>query len=484
MIASNISIIAVIAIYFSFLMLLGIKGFKKTKTFQDYVIGGRSLGSIVGAMNVGASDMSSWLLMGLPGAFYLFGVNQIWIVIGLILGSFASWKLVAPRLRVYSESANNSITISAFLENRFNDTTRVLRLTTSIIILFFFTIYIASGFVGSAKLFSSIFQITYKQALGLSIFIIILYALVGGFLAVSWADLLQGILILFTLVIVPVGMIVQMGGMGEVVSLINTVSPSHFNPFYNMDAAAIISLLGWGLGYFGQPHIISKYMSIKDVASIKIATKICIVWMTLSMIAAGAIGLFGFAFFLNSPLVNHEAVFIFSSNILFPTVVMGFVISAILAAIMSTINGQLLISCATLSEDFYKRFFRKNAENKELLIISRVFIIIIVLITYFIAQNERGTVLSLVAYAWSGLGAAIGPVIICSLFVKRTTKLGAILGVISGCVSSIIFAEWKVFSYELFPAFAISFLIIIISSYLDKQTKDEAERVEQIFKKF
>jgi sodium/proline symporter len=478
----SITIIFIILIYFSFLAFLGVRGYKNTHTFKDYILGGRKLGPVLGAMNVGASDMSSWLLMGLPGAFYLYGMNQIWMIIGLIMGSYASWKLIAARLRVYTELAGDSLTISSFLENRFNDTTRTLRIVTAIMILFFFTIYIASGFVGSAKLFSSIFHISYRNGLIISIIVIIFYALLGGFLAVSWADLLQGTLMLFTLLMVPIGMMFHMGGLTHITGLVHQVSASHFNPFYNLNFLGIIGLMGWGLGYFGQPHIISKYMAIKNVSDIKNATRICITWMTISMISAALVGFFGVAFFANKPLAAHETVFIIAANNIFPAAFMGFVISAILAAIMSTINGQLLISCGTISEDFYKRFFRKNAGNKELLLVTRFFIVCLAFITFFIAKNEESTVLGLVSYAWSGLGAAIGPIIICSLFIKRTTKLAAIIGVISGGVASIIFSEWKVFSHELFPAFTISFALITLVSFFQKIPP--SVEVEEIFKKF
>ena len=482
MISANVSIFVIIVLYFSFLAYLGIRGYNRTKTFNDYILGGRKLGPIIGAMNVGASDMSSWLLMALPGAFYLAGLNYIWVIIGLVIGSFASWKLIAPRLRIYTEEANDSVTISSFLENRFNDKTKILRLVTAVIILFFYTTYIASGFVGSAKLFSSLFNISYQTALIVSIFIIVFYALLGGFLAVSWADLLQGTLMLFTLIIVPACIVFQMGGVENVMGVIREVSPSHLDPFHNMSLIGIISLLGWGLGYFGQPHIISKYMAIKNVSDIKIATRICITWMTISMIAAALVGLFGFAFFVGDPLKHHETIFIASSNLILPAIFMGLVISAILAAIMSTINGQILICCATLTEDFYKRFLRPKAENKELLITTRAFVLLITFITFFIARNEQSTVLGLVGYAWAGLGASIGPVIICALFVKRTTKLAAIIGVISGAVASVIFAEWKIFSYEIFPAFGISLALILIISYLSK--KEVSSEVSRIFDKF
>lgn len=482
MISANFSSLVVVGLYFLFLIFLGLRGYNKTKTFNDYILGGRKLGPVIGAMNVGASDMSSWLLMALPGAFYLIGISYMWVVIGLVIGSYTSWKLIAPRLRIYTEEANDSVTISSFLENRFNDKTKILRVVTAIIILFFYTTYIASGFVGSAVLFSSLFNISYKTALIVSIFIIVFYALMGGFLAVSWADLLQGTLMLFTLILVPIGIMFQMGGVSNVINVIEFLSPSHLDPFYNMSLIGIISLLGWGLGYFGQPHIISKYMAIKNVNDIKIATRICITWMTISMIAAGFVGLFGFAFFAENPLVKHETIFIATSNIILPAILMGLVIAAILAAIMSTINGQILICCATLSEDFYKRFLRKNAQNKELLIVTRGFVLIITFVTFFIANDEASTVLGLVSYAWAGLSASIGPVIVCALFCKRTTKLAALVGVISGAISSIVFAEWRVFSYEIVPAFGVSLALILIISYLSK--KEVSPEVSRIFAKF
>lgn len=477
----NISILWTVIIYFLFLTFLGIRGYKKTKTFSDYIIGNRKLGPIVGAMNVGASDMSSWLLMALPGAFYLFGMNNIWIIIGLIAGSFASWKLIAPRLRIFTEEMGNAITISSFLENRFEDNTKILRIVTTVMIVFFFFIYIASGFVGSAKLFSAILDTSFHTALLLSIFLIVFYALIGGFLAVSWADLFQGSLMLFTLIIVPIVIAFSMGGIGNVLHEIKINSPAHLNPFYNMNAESIIALLGWGLGYFGQPHIISKYLSIKNISDIKIARRICLSWMTISMIFAGFTGLFGYIYFLSQPLENHEIVFIAASHHLLPAFIVGLVIAAILGAIMSTINGQIIISCGNLTEDIYKRFFRKNASQKELLVTSRLLVVLLVFATYFIVKDGNNTVLNLVSYAWSGLGAAIGPVIICALFFKKATKLGAICGVIIGGASSVLFSNWKIFSYELFPSFALSLCVIIIISLI--QNKTPSSKILAVFKK-
>jgi sodium/proline symporter len=393
----------------------------------------------------------------------------MWIIVGLVIGSYFSWKMVAVRLRKYTELANDSLTISAFLENRFQDKTGALRLVTSIMIIFFFTLYISSGFVGSAKLFTALFGIEYKTALAISIFVIIFYALIGGFLAVSWADLVQGTLMLFALLLVPIGIVYSMGGLGNVDNVITTLSPSHFNPFHEVTFIGLVSTLAWGLGYFGQPHIISKYMAIKNPNEIKTARKICISWMTLSMIGAGLTGLFGFAFFAKDPLTSYETVFIVASNKIFPALVMGFLISAVLAAIMSTINGQILICSGSITEDFYKKFFRKDASNKHLIVITRLWVAIIALIAFLLARNANATVLSIVSNAWSGIGASIGPIIICSLFWKKTTRTGAIWGVLSGGISSFVYSKIPSFPYELLPAFLTSLSFIVIFSLLTQK---------------
>ena len=459
--------IAVISIYFLCLMFLGYLGFRKTKTFADYILGNRKLGPLVGAMNVGASDMSSWILMGLPAAFYLFGMNQIWVVIGLIVGSFASWVLIAKRLRKYTEIAGNSLTVSSFLENRFRDDTKILRIITSIITIFFFTIYIASGFVGSAKLFTQLFGIEYQTSLLISCFAIVSYALIGGFLAVSWADLFQGTLMLFALLIIPAVMFFNIDF--AIISSTLQAEENYLNPFHDITFMGIVGIFAWGLGYFGQPHIISKYMAIKDPEKIATSRNICISWMILSLIASSSLGIIGFVYFKNSPLPEPETIFIISALQLFPPIVVGILISAVLSAIMSTINAQIIICCSSLSEDVYHRFFRKKAKDKEMLLVTKLFVVLIAAISAFIASGQNSSVLQLVARAWAGLGASIGPVIIFALFWKKTTKLGAIAGVVSGACGSVFFSHYKLFSYEIFPAFLLSCIMIFIVSTFTKQ---------------
>jgi sodium/proline symporter len=479
---NNIFILATVSIYFACLMYLGFRGFQKTKTFSDYILGSRKLGPIVGAMNVGASDMSSWLLMGLPGAFYLYGMNQMWMVLGLITGSYCSWKFIAKRLRKYTEIAGDALTISSFLENRFEDKTKILNIATSITIIFFFTIYISSGFVGSAKLFSEVFGISYNTGLVISYIAIISYALLGGFLAVSWADLFQGLLMLIVLLFTPIFVIYQSDfSIVNFVEKIAATSPNHLNPFFNMNFVGILGFFAWGLGYFGQPHIISKYMAIKDPDAMCLARKVCISWMTLSMIGASVVGILGFVYFAESPLKEPETVFIAMSHSIFHPIIIGVLISAILAAIMSTLNAQVIICCSSLSEDFYRRFFRKNAGNKEMLAVTRLWVVIVALVALYIAMDETSSVLALVARAWAGLGASIGPVVLFALFWKKTTKLAALVGVISGTVGAIVFHKLEIISYEILPAFLLSsFLIFIVSLAMPQPV---SARVEADFEK-
>ncbi len=468
-IENNYYALSIVIIYFLSLLYIGFKGLKNTKTFSDYIIGDRKLGPIVGALNVGASDMSSWLLMGLPGAFYLLGLNQIWMLIGLILGSFASWNFIAKRLRKFTEIRGNSLTISQFLENRFDDKSKILTIVTSIIIIFFFTIYISSGFVGGAKLFSQFLGVSYQLALIISCIAIVLYALIGGFLAISWADLFQGLLMLFVLIITPSFVIYHLDISAiDLIGKIKEISPSHLNPFYELDFFAIIGFLSWGLGYFGQPHIISKYMAIKNPEEIRVAKVICLSWMSLSMFGAAIVGMLGVVYFAQNPLKEAETVFISITTEMFHPIFIGIFIAAILAAIMSTINAQIIICCSALSQDFYKRFLRKNANDKEMLVVTRLFVIVVAIISALIAQDENSSVLALVARAWAGLGASIGPIILFSLFWKKTTRSGAIAGIISGAVSAIICSKISFFSYEMLPAFLISSIAIFITSLATK----------------
>jgi SSS family solute:Na+ symporter len=478
----DISMLIPILIYFFVLFFLGIQGFRKTKSFADYALGGRKLSGVVGAMNVGASDMSSWLLMGLPAVFYLYGVSQIWMMIGLLTGSYLSWKIVAVRLRKYSEIASDSITLSSFLENRFEDKTGFISLLCSVIIIFFFLIYIASGFVGAAKLFAVIFNINYFTALIIAAIGIVFYAFLGGFLAVSWADLMQGFLILIMLVITPFVAINNLDlNYQQFINKFELISPSHLDFFANIGIVEIISFFAWGLGYFGQPHIISKYMAIKDPNQIKIATKVGISWMSISLIAAALTGLTGFLFFHQNPLEEAESVFVSISYQIFHPIILGVLVSAILAAIMSTINSQIIICCSHLAKDFYQRFFNHSISDKKLLKITRALVILVSLIAIAIAFDDNASVLSLVSKAWAGLGASIGPIILFALYSKKTSKISAIVGIISGAFAAIFFSYVKIFPYEILPAFLTSSLLIFVTNFFSQKYLPES--VNEQFKK-
>jgi sodium/proline symporter len=463
-------------------MFLGYRAFRKTKTFSDYILGSRKLGPIVGAMNVGASDMSSWLLMGLPGAFYLHGVNQIWIVVGLVVGSYCSWKIIAKRLRRYTEISGDALTITSFLEHRLEDKSRILNVSTLIVIIFFFTIYIAAGFTGSAKLFSAIFGISYFTALVLSCIGIVSYALLGGFLAVSYADLFQGILIFFVLLLVPFFILGKSDlSASDFVMKTIEMAPSHIDPFYDLSFIGILGFFAWGLGYFGQPHIISKYMAIKEPKQIGLARRICISWMSLSMVGAAVIGLMGFVYFAENPLKEPETVFIAMSHSIFHPIVIGVLVAAIVSATMSTTNAQIIICCSALSEDFYRHFIRKNAANKEMLFVTRMWVVLVAVIAMFIASDQTSSVLGLVGRAWAGLGAAFGPVVLLSLYWKKITRAGGISGVISGALGAIIFSKMSFISYEILPAFVLSTVVIIVVSLLTQH--QVPHKVEADFKK-
>lgn len=478
----NSFILATILIYFTGLMYLGYRAFRKTKTFSDYILGSRKLGPVVGAMNVGASDMSSWLLMGLPGAFYLHGVNQIWIVVGLVVGSYCSWKIIAKRLRRYTEISGDALTIPSFLEHRLEDKTRAINVSCLIAIIFFFTIYIAAGFTGAAKLFSSIFEISYFSALVLSCIGIVSYALLGGFLAVSYADLFQGLLIFFVLLLVPFFIMGKTDlSASDFIAKTIELAPSHVDPFYELTFVGILGYFAWGLGYFGQPHIISKYMAIKDPRQIDLARRICISWMSLSMVGAATIGLMGFVYFSSSPLSEPETVFIAMSNSIFHPIVIGVLVAAILSATMSTTNAQIIICCSALSEDFYRHFIRKNAANKEMLFVTRLWVVVVALVALVIASDESSSVLALVGKAWAGLGAAFGPIVLLSLFWKKTTRTGAVAGIISGGLGAIIFSKISIISYEILPAFILSFVSVYLFSLLTPN--QVPQKVSSEFKK-
>ena len=471
----------VFALYITIIFVIGIFSYFHTKNLSDYMLGGRSLSGPIAALGAGASDMSSWLLMALPGAVMLHGLNRIWLPISLALGAYLNWQFIAKRLRIYTEVANDAITIPGYFENRFHDHTGRLRLLTAIVILIFFTFYAASGFVAGGLLFSSTFQVEYSTGLCLTALIIFTYTCIGGFLAISWIDFFQGCLMFLALVIVPIAVLYHVGSIDKALLAVSQQPLGYLDVFKGTTFLSIISLFAWGLGYFGQPHILIRFMATKGVNTIPQAQFICMTWMCIALLGAVFTGLFGIAFFAPAALENPETVFIALSNALFNPWLAGILLAAVLSAIMSTASAQLLASSSAIVEDMYRKFLRLNANAFELLCVSRIVVFIITLIAIALAWHPNSSILTLVGYAWAGLGASFGPLIVFSLFWRRMTLAGAFSGIIVGALTVIIWTNLSNFAtvfqlYALLPGFLFSSIAIVISSLLAKPPSPEMTR--------
>lgn len=463
-----------LAIYMAGMLYIGYWSYKKTSDLSDYMLGGRGLGPAVTALSAGASDMSGWMLMGLPGAMYATGLSSVWIAIGLLIGAYANYLIIAPRLRTYTEVANDSITIPDFLENRFKDRTKRLRFVSAIVILVFFTFYASAGLVSGGRLFENSFNLDYKIGLFVTVGVVVAYTLFGGFLAVSWTDFVQGCIMFIALVLVPIVAFTDVGGVTETFNTIKQVDASHLDMFKGTTILGIISFLAWGLGYFGQPHIIVRFMAITSIKDLKTSRRIGIGWMTISIIGAMLTGLIGIAYYAknNATLQDPEIVFVTFSNILFHPYITGFLLSAILASIMSSISSQLLVISSAVTEDFYKTFFRRNASDKELVFIGRLSVLVVAMIAVVLAYHPSDTILTLVGYAWAGFGSAFGPATLLSLYWKRTNKWGVLAGMIVGAVVVIAWVQipsLKAIMYEMVPGFFCSLLTVIVVSLLTKE---------------
>jgi len=476
MTANNLIILVSFVLYLVFMLFIGWIFYGRTKNLSDYILGGRGLNSWVTSMSAQASDMSGWLLMGLPGYAYIAGLEASWIALGLMIGTYLNWRFIAKRLRKYTEISGNSITIPDYFENRFRDDSKILRSVSALFILIFFLIYTASGFVAGAKLFSTVFDLSYLASLSIGACVIISYTFLGGFMAVSWTDFFQGLIMFFAILMVPILGIYSLGGFNETLASIESMNTNLLNIFTqadgeNLSAISIFSLLAWGLGYFGQPHILARFMAIRHPDQIKQARIIAMLWVVISLCCAVLLGIVGNAY-IKPPLeaAASETVFMVMVDAVATPLLAGFLLAAILAAIMSTADSQLLVTSSALTEDFYRVLVRKNASDKELVWVSRFAVIGIAVIAFLIALDPKSSVLELVAYAWGGFGAAFGPLIILSLFWKRMTLKGALSGIITGGLTVLI---WKhlhggIFDiYEIVPGFAFSFFIIIIISLLD-----------------
>ncbi len=469
-----------IMVYMAGMLLIGYYAYKRTSNLTDYMLGGRSLGPAVTALSAGASDMSGWLMMGLPGAMFAQGLSASWIAIGLTLGAYANWLYVAPRLRTYTEVANNSITIPSFLENRFGDGSRMLRLASALVIMIFFTFYVSSGLVSGGVLFENTFHLSYTTGLWIVGLVTIAYTLFGGFLAVSWTDAVQGLIMVIALILVPFVTVLTSGGWDSTFTEIRTIDPSLLDIFKGTSLIGIISLFAWGLGYFGQPHIIVRFMAITSTKEIKKARSIGMSWMIFSVVGAMLTGLFGIALYSKQgwTLSDPETIFIQLGTILFHPIITGFLLAAILAAIMSTISSQLLVTSSSLTEDIFKTFLNRSATDKELVTVGRLSVLLVAVIAFLLALNKNDTILDLVGYAWAGFGASFGPVILLSLYWKRMNKWGALAGMVAGALTVIIWTRFDVlkdFLYEMVPGFAVSLLAIVIVSRLTSKPSKQVE---------
>lgn len=492
---------AIVLILYLLLMLgIGIHFYRKNKDQTDYFLGGRSLNVWVTSMSAQASDMSGWLLMGLPGTAFLLTKNNslaeaFWTALGLAVGTYLNWLFLAKRLRNYSECSNNSITIPTYIENRFRDKTHLIRIISAVFIIVFFLIYTAAQFSAGAKLFNTVFGLNYNVALIIGALVIISYTFLGGFLAVCWTDLVQGILILFALVILPILAIVKMGSAVETFNLASALADvpgglgfAEWTGIGTVSILSIVSIAAWGLGYFGQPHILARFMGIKHSKDIKPARRIASVWVVITLAAAVLVGVVGKAYMSTIvgtdelAAMDGEKVFIYMvQNILQGSgaaILAGLLLTAILAAIMSTADSQLLVTSSAVSEDICRTIFKSKISQKQLVWVSRVSVIVIAVIALFIASNPDSSVFDLVSYAWAGFGAAFGPAILLSLYWKRMNWQGALAGILSGGATVIL---WKSFVrphfdlYELLPAFIISGILIFVVTMLTKKPSSEIE---------
>ncbi|MWV63143.1 sodium:proline symporter [Helicobacter saguini] len=572
-------IFATFGLYALVMIAIGFYFYRKTKNPEEFFLGGRNVGPTVSALSAGASDMSSWLLMGLPGALYVAGLLNAWIAIGLSCGMFINWLLVAKRLRIYTEVVSNSLTIPDYFETRFSDDKHILRLISAVVILVFFVFYISSGLIAGAKLFEQTFNIDYKLSLIIGAGIIVVYTFFGGYLAVCWTDLLQGLLMMAALIAVPAVLLYHLNGpinaenevhkydasyneivektqkyvdtefdsimlqtresvaSGDKDSIVNNLDmlvlglneldsishqntkdtfsklssevakvrdsiikseniskndkdsilkildsiesskakaleiKNHFSFFHGVTWIQVISAVAWGLGYFGQPHIIVRFMSIRSTRDIPKATAIGMSWMIISLCGACFVGMLGLAYVTknNLTLNDPETIFIIMSQILFNPWITGLLLSALLAAIMSTASSQLLVSASTVAEDFYKKILKTDATPKQVMFFSRASVLVVSFVAFFLSIDENSTILSIVAYAWAGFGASFGSVMIFSLFWRRMTRMGAICGMLTGAIVVVV---WKNFIYqyiplyEIVPGFVCASIVIVCVSLL------------------
>ncbi|MFC4138606.1 MULTISPECIES: sodium/proline symporter PutP [unclassified Microbacterium] len=472
-----------LGVYFAGMLLIGWFAFKRTDDHEDYMLGGRNLPPWVAAISAGAADMSGWLVMGLPGVIYLNGLIEAWIAIGLTIGAYLNWLLVAPRLRAYTEVSRNSITVPSFFENRLRDRTRMLRILSGVVILVFFTLYISSGMVAAGKFFEGSFNGDYLWGMLLVGGITLLYTLFGGFLGASLTDVVQGLMMVVALIVVPVAAVIAIGGIDETATLIDSERDPGFLSLMGTETVtggtvlAIVSALAWGLGYFGQPHIVVRFMALRSPQEAKSARRIGISWMVVSMVGAVISGIVGVAYMASKGITldDPETVVLVMSRTLLHPFVAGLVLAAVLAAIMSTVSSQLVVCSSALVEDLYKVFKKTAPEQKRLVLMGRMAVLVVAIIAILLAITPNDTVLGLVSFAWAGFGAAFGPIILLSLFWRRLTNWGALAGMFVGAATVFIWKPLNTGLYELLPGFVLAFIAAIVVSLFTYKHNEEIQ---------
>ncbi len=503
----NVWLLIAFVLYLAVMVGIGALYSKKNTNSEDYFLGGRSLGGFVAALSAQASDMSGWLLMGLPGAIFLSGISgDGWVALGLLIGTTLNWLIVASPLRRYTILAGNSVTLPMFFEHRYGDKKKILMTVSSIIIAFFFVVYTASAFAAGGKLFSSVFGIDYLTALTIGAVVILIYTFLGGFKAVCTTDFIQGTLMIVALLAVPIAALVIMGGLDLSVTqglIDNGVedTASFTSLFTGTTATSIISGIAWGLGYFGMPHILVRFMAVKDEKEMGKSKVVAISWVTLSLVFACVIGVVGRAFMNYDEIMaaGEERIFIEMIKRVFvedihASLIAGIFLCGILAAIMSTADSQLLVSASAIAEDIYKGVIKKDADDKKVLTLSRVAIVVIAIVAYVIAIDPNSSVMTLVSDAWAGLGAAFGPLVLMSLFWKRTNLPGAIAGLVSGALTVIVWDYLPLAAgmtlgkatglYSLALGFPVSLICIVIVSLLTKApSKEITDTFDKVYKK-
>jgi SSS family solute:Na+ symporter/sodium/proline symporter len=477
-----------LALYFAGMLAIGLYAWRKsTDDVSGYLLGGRRLSPPVAALSAGASDMSGWLLLGLPGAAYLSGVSAAWIAIGLFAGALANYLIVAPRLRVHTERTGDSITIPEYFERRLDDDSHALRIISAIVIIIFFALYTSSGMVAGGKLFQTAFGADYALGLWITAGVVVAYTLIGGFLAVSLTDFVQGIIMFVALILVP--LVAYSAVDGSLTQEVARVNPDALDLFAGTTILGIISSLAWGLGYFGQPHIITRFMAVRSVRDVPTMRNIGMGWMAVSLIGALATGFIGLAYATRNGIAveDPETIFILLGQILFDPLITGFLYAALLAAIMSTISSQLLVSSSSLTEDFYRVYLRRGASQRELVTVGRACVLAVALAAIALAYSPDNTILGLVGNAWAGFGAAFGPLVILCLTWRRLTLPGALAGVIVGAATVILWilpippdgAKLDDTIYAMVPGFVLSFLATVLVSLATRPSPAAVERYDE-----